>query len=278
MSSSSGAPPKGTTESVEVEPSATPSKGTTESVEVEASDAAIGTSAVDENWFDVDVELPPDLPASIDGATPHAVDATASFEARAKGEDDEENEDENAAGAHGDRAGSDATRVESTRGSRATEPSHTRSRNVFIAAAAAILVAAVAIPLAKPSRAIRALPPRAAQPARQSPAIGAASAADDAPPLVTAAAPSRPPMAASAEVGAGMSAAPSADGFAEAFQRNAAKKDAKWGEIKVPVAKPASSALPSASAATPTNAHQPGAANPLDVLKRLEDVRKSKRQ
>lgn len=206
-------------------------------------------------------------------------------------------------------AQTDPTRSEdSSRSTKSTDASSTagaksksvllansRLKYAMLAAAAAVLGGVVIVTMAMPKRSVRALPPKAAQPARVTPPSAVAASVDDVPPISTVAAPnSQTAVEASAESsavavsdsaasaappGSSASAAASTDGFAESFQRNAAKKDAKWAEVKPPAGKASSgaqSAMP-ASGAAPAN-KQPVTADPLDVLKRLEDARKSKRQ
>jgi hypothetical protein len=148
-------------------------------------------------------------------------------------------------------------------------------RTAFGVVAAVAAVAAVSLQLTRPNRPSKsvviqhlALPASAALPAEGIPPLA----------TVTATATS----AASSSAATAVAAVPSgAEGFAEAFQKNAARKNAKWAELKPPTSKSdptqagAGKLTPGMPAAKKPS--EPAAGDPMDVLKRLEEARKSKK-
>ncbi len=92
------------------------------------------------------------------------------------------------------------------------------------------------------------------------------------PPLATAAASAGPLPSASAASG---------ESFVDAFHKNAAKSNAKWAEVKATGNATdngkAGTAKPVAAKPQAAKPGSPGQADPLDVLKRLEEARKNKK-
>jgi hypothetical protein len=101
--------------------------------------------------------------------------------------------------------------------------------------------------------------------AESAPSANQAAIASAAPPLATAAASAAPSASSSLTNG---------ESFTDAFIKHAAKKDAKWADMKVKAGASKSTGAAPGAAKPP----QPGNSDPLDVLKRLEDSRKAKRQ
>jgi hypothetical protein len=247
--------------------SGTPPRAESESVDVVTIKESVASSAVSDNVLDA--ELPPEIPSAADDP---------SFSA--------------ASVAPPELVGLPLVQLDER--IRAPLPTRLKLRIPLLAATAALVAAATTIPLMTPRRVLKVLPARAAQTTPRVPSAAGISTSDDASELVAVAATNRPTSAESAELArpgkaaislgsaeasSVTSKAAAAHRFAEAFQEHAAKEDAKWRELKLPVAGPATSVQPVAPAGSPASrdVQKPGAAHPMDVLKRLEDARKAKR-
>jgi hypothetical protein len=162
-----------------------------------------------------------------------------------------------------------------------------KTRNTYVVASVAILAVGSILLLLRPKHEPKVTPLAAeptvapsmpaAAPITQDTAARVGVTASAEPPETTVPATDSsavpPPPAASAAPSA---SAASSDSFSDAFVKTAAKKDAKWAEIK-PRSGKAESAAAASSKTPAAKSTGPTSSDPLDLLKRLEEARKNKK-
>ncbi|HEY5959202.1 MAG TPA: hypothetical protein VIV60_21740 [Polyangiaceae bacterium] len=163
------------------------------------------------------------------------------------------------------------------------------SRLVAVALSVGVVAAAATVVLTKPKHRKPVILERLALPASAAPPLATHKdtttaesvtprpASEEIPPLATVSSP-RPSASALGSASSAVAAPTARDSFADAFKRHAAMKDAKWAELKDrsassdPVKPAAGNSSPGAKKGA-----EPGSADPMEVLKRLEEARKTKR-